>query len=80
MTTWLEDAAPRPSRLFLIEDHYPELGQSAFITQALCRSGIGIRTRIYGVEEIPICAQVPDALEHHGLSASRLAERIWAEF
>jgi transketolase len=77
---WLAETLRGHSRLFLIEDHYPELGQSAFIAQALCRAGIGIKTRVYGVEEIPVCAQVPDALEFHGLSARRLAQRIAADF
>jgi transketolase len=76
---WLAATLRGHSRLFLIEDHYPQLGQSAFVTQALCTAGISIKTRIYGVDELPVCGQNDEVLEHHGLSAARLAERIWVE-
>jgi transketolase len=76
---WLARALHGQPRLFLVEDHYPQLGQSAVIAQALLERGIALPTRVYGVAEIPACGQILEVLEHHGLSAARLAERIAAE-
>jgi transketolase len=75
---WLSAALGGFDDLFLIEDHYPELGQSAFVTQALCTQGLSPRVRIFGVEEIPVCGQAVETLEHHELSTKRLVERIGA--
>ena len=63
----------------MVEDHVPQLGQSAFITAALQRLGLTIETHVYGVEGIPASGQNAEVLEHHGLSAARLAERILGE-
>jgi transketolase len=73
---WLASVVQAKRRLYLVEDHYPQLGQSAFITQALCTNGIAIPTRIYGVEEIPQCGQIPEILARHRLDAASLADRI----
>ena len=73
---WLAGIVAGKKRLYLIEDHYPALGQSAFITQALCTSGIAIPTRIWGVDAIPECGQIPEVLAHHRLDAGSLAARI----
>jgi transketolase len=75
---WLADALRDQPALFIIEDHYPELGQSAFVAQTLGRIGLGIPTHVYGVDTIPVSGQNREALDHHGLSADRLAERISA--
>jgi transketolase len=75
---WLADALRDQPALFMIEDHYPELGQSAFVAQALARTGLGMPMNVYGVDTIPVSGQNREALDHHGLSAERLAERISA--
>jgi transketolase len=75
---WMADVLRDQPALFLIEDHYPELGQSAFVVQALARVGLVVPTHVYGVDAIPVSGQNREALEHHGLSAERLAERISA--
>ena len=75
---WIADALRDQPALFLIEDHYPELGQSAFVAQALARTGLRMPTRVYGVDAIPVSGQNREVLDHHGLSAERLAERISA--
>jgi len=75
---WLASAVGGTPRLFLIEDHFPHLGQSAFITQALARLGLDLPTHIFGVEGIPACGQNDEVLDHHGLSAARLADRMHA--
>jgi len=76
---WLSRVLQDKRHLFLVEDHFPDLGQSAFVVQALHRAGIMIPTRVYGVEGIPACGQNAEVLDHHGLSASRLAERMLKE-
>jgi transketolase C-terminal domain/subunit len=75
---WIADALRDQPALFLIEDHYPELGQSAFVAQGLARMGVRVPTHVYGVDGIPVSGQNREALDHHGLSAERLAERISA--
>ena len=75
---WIALALRDQPALFIIEDHYPELGQSAFVAQALARTGLAIPTHVYGVDSIPVSGQNREALDHHGLSAERLAERISA--
>jgi transketolase len=75
---WLTSALRDQPALFMIEDHYPELGQAAFAAQALARIGLGLPMHVYGVDTIPVSGQNREALEHHGLSAERLAERISA--
>jgi transketolase len=75
---WIAEALRDQPALFLIEDHYPELGQSAFVAQALARVGLAVPTHVYGVDGIPVSAQNREALDHHGLSAERLVERISA--
>jgi transketolase len=75
---WLAGLLQGQDRLFMVEDHYPELGQGALVTQALSRLGLSIQTQIYGVEGVPACGQNDEVLDHHGLSAARLAERIRA--
>ena len=76
---WLVDTLSGQRRLFLVEDHYSDLGQGAFLTQTLCKSTMAIKTCIYGVDEIPACGQVTEILEYHKLSAGHLAARIWNE-
>jgi transketolase len=76
---WLAAALRDRKRLYLVEDHYPQLGQSAFVAQAMVTHGIAITTRIYGVEEIPRCGQVLETLAYHRLDAASLAERIVAD-
>jgi transketolase C-terminal domain/subunit len=75
---WLGDALRDQPALFMIEDHYPELGQAAVLAQALARIRLDIPTHVYGVDRIPISGLNTEALEHHGLSAGRLAERMSA--
>ena len=75
---WLLAALHDQPALFVIEDHYVELGQSAFLAQALTRMGRAIPTHVYGLDTIPVSGQNHEALDHHGLSAERLAERISA--
>jgi transketolase len=75
---WLAGLVGDVSRLVLIEDHYTDLGQSAFIAQALRRIGSAMRTDVFGVDGVPACGENREVLEHHGLSAERLADRIWA--
>ena len=76
---WLRGVLKDKRHLFLVEDHFPELGQSAFVAHALQRAAVTIPTSVYGVEGIPACGQNAEVLEHHGLSASRLAERMLNE-
>ena len=76
---WLAAALRDMAQLFLVEDHYPELGQSAFVMRALSEIGSSIRTHVYGVEGVPACGQNAEVLDHHGLSAARLAARIRSE-
>ena len=73
---WIADALRDQPVLFMIEDHYPELGQSAFVAQALARIGLAMPTHVYGVDRIPVSGQNREVLDHHGLSAERLAGRI----
>jgi transketolase len=75
---WIADALRDQPALFIIEDHYPELGQSSFVAQALARMGLVMPTHVYGVDTIPVSGQNREVLGHHGLSAERLAERISA--
>jgi transketolase len=75
---WIAEALRDQPALFLIEDHYPELGQSAFVAQALARVGLAVPTHVYGIDGIPVSGQNREALDHHGLSAERLVERISA--
>ncbi len=75
---WLARVLEGSPRLFLIEDHYPRLGQSAFISQALARLGLAVPTHVFGVDGIPACGQNDEVLDHHGLSAARLADRMHA--
>jgi transketolase len=76
---WLDQTLRGYGRVFLVEDHLPELGQSAFILAALARLGLQVRPRVYGVDGIPASGQNLEVLEHHGLSAARLAERMMAD-
>jgi len=76
---WLRSVLDGRPRLFMVEDHVPELGQGAFIAAAIQRLGLAIETHIYGVDGIPACGQNAEVLDHHGLSAARLAERILGE-
>ena len=76
---WLRSVLDGQPRLFMVEDHFPELGQGAFIVTALQRLGLTIETHIYGVDGIPACGQNAEVLDHHGLSAARLAERMLEE-
>jgi transketolase len=76
---WLSSVLRDRRRLYLVEDHYPQLGQSAFIAQTMVTNGIAIPTRIYGVDEIPRCGQVLETLAHHRLDAASLVERIVAD-
>jgi transketolase len=76
---WLAETVRGRRRLFLIEDHYVEFGQGVTVTWALSQLGVSIPTHIFGLEDIPVCAQPAEALDHHGLSGARLAERIRAE-
>jgi hypothetical protein len=48
------------------------------VVQALERMGLRMATHVYGVDTIPVSGQNREALDHHGLSAERLAERISA--
>ena len=73
---WLGEMLHDQRRVFLIEDHVPELGQSAFLIGAIQRLGLAIATHVYGVDGIPACGQNAEVLDHHGLSAARLTERI----
>jgi transketolase len=75
---WLATALRGRDRLFLIEDHYPALGQSAFVIASLSRLGLAVPVSVYGVEGIPACGQNAEVLDHHGLSAARLADRMSA--
>jgi transketolase len=75
---WLADALRDQPTIIVIEDHYPDLGQSAFVAQALARMGFALPTHVYGVDTIPVSGQNREVLDHHGLSAERLAERISA--
>jgi transketolase len=75
---WLRESLGGVGQLFLIEDHYPELGQGAFVIQAIARLRLAIEAHVYGVEGIPACGENREVLDHHGLSATRLAERIRA--
>ena len=54
------------------------MGADAANAQALARIGLGIPTHVYGVDTIPVSGQNREALDHHGLSAERLAGRISA--
>ncbi len=76
---WLAVTLRGKARLYLVEDHYPQLGQSAFVAQALVTHGIAIPTSIYGVDEIPRCGQIQETLAHHRLDAASLIERILAD-
>jgi transketolase len=73
---WLRSAICDQEILFMVEDHSPRLGQSAFVMEALSRTGLSPRTHVFGVEGIPACGQNAEVLEHHGLDAARLAARI----
>jgi hypothetical protein len=42
----------------------------------LCSRGISVRTKIYGIEGIPQCGQIPEVLARHRLDAASIVERI----
>jgi len=74
---WLEEVLADVDRLFLVEDHYVDLGQSAFLIPKLAGLRRSIETHVFGVEGVPVSGQNREVLQHHGLSAERLADRIW---
>ena len=76
--TWLAELLRSKRHLFVIEDHYDDLGQGAFVSRALARAGLSIPMAVYGVEGIPASGQNAEVLDHHHLSAAHLADRIQA--
>ena len=75
---WLTEAVEGATSLFLVEDHYEDRGQGAFVTAELMAAGLAIETAVFGVEGIPACGQNAEVLAHHGLDAHQLAHRIQA--
>ncbi len=62
------------SKVLVVEDHYPEGGIGEAVAAAL--SGKGITVYSAAVTSIPGSDSADVLLDHHGLSAKRLAERI----
>jgi transketolase len=75
---WLAELVAAVDRLVLVEDHSPDLGQASFVLAALARLKSTVATQVFGVEGIPVSGQNAEVLDYHGLSATRLAERIRA--
>jgi transketolase len=75
---WLAELIAAVDRLVLVEDHSPHLGQASYVRAALARLKATVATQVFGVDGIPASGQNAEVLEYHGLSATRLADRIVA--
>ncbi|MGY5076851.1 transketolase C-terminal domain-containing protein [Streptomyces nigrescens] len=77
-SAWLADLAAGADQLFVVENHYTHGGQADLIARSLLELG-GDRLPAFtgiGLTEVPRCGTEAEALDAHGLSAKRLAERI----
>ena len=77
---WLLEAVDQYRSVFTIENHSPEGGLGDTVLSALARSD-GLRDRQFfgiGVEGYPACGAPKEVLQHHGLDAASLADRILA--
>ena len=77
---WLLEAVDQYRSVFTIENHSPEGGLGDTVLSALARSD-GLRDRRFfpiGVDGYPTCGAPQEVLQHHGLDAASLADRILA--
>ena len=77
---WLLEAVDQYRSVFTIENHSPEGGLGDTVLSALVRSD-GPRDRQFfriGVDGYPACGAPQEVLQHHGLDAASLADRILA--
>jgi transketolase len=74
--SWFADLVRGHRAIAVIEDHYTELGQASFVARAIAEEGLQVAVRVLGVEGVPKCGQNQEVLEFHGLSGSRIADRL----
>jgi transketolase len=77
---WLTDLAGTASHLVVVENHYVRGGQADLVARALLELPLPATPRFHGIglTEVPRCGTPDEALEAHGLSATRLTEAIRA--
>lgn len=78
---WLRDAVAGIPWVFTLDNHYVVGGQGDMLLRALCEAdslGGRLRTRRFGVREIPVCGQNDEVLRAHGLDADSLCAQIAA--
>jgi transketolase len=77
---WAAGLAARADHLFVAENHYTRGGQADLLARTLLELELGERSvpRFLGIglTRIPRCGRDDEALDAHGLSASRLATAI----
>jgi transketolase len=69
---WLTELVEQFGELFVLEDHAPV----GALGDTLRRTLEGRPVTVFGVEGWPACGTPPEALRHHGLDGSSLADRI----
>jgi len=75
---WLAETVAGFSDVFVLEDHAPvgALGDSILRELSAARALEGKAVTVFGVEGWPACGTPPEALRHHLLDGSSLADRI----
>ena len=69
---WAGELVEQFGEVFVLEDHAP----SGALGDALRRVLDGRRVTVFGVEGWPACGTPVEALRHHGLDGTSLADRI----
>jgi transketolase len=77
-TTWLGEVLGDCQTVYVLDDHAPYGGLGDSLLNALVSSGLlgNRRFQKFAVEGYPACGTPPEALNFHGLSGERLADRI----
>jgi transketolase len=73
---WLKEITRSFANIFTLDDHYIAGGQGALISSAIACLGLGIRTTLFGVDQLPQCGRNDEVLIAHGLDADTLVSKI----
>ena len=76
-TEWLTTLLDGVKLFVTIDNHYLRGGQGEALLAEMARSGSSpIESIGFGLEDVPECGRNDEVLEHHGLSAQAMCERI----
>ena len=73
---WLSEVIGDRSWMVALDNHYEHGGQAEMLLAKVAESGLGIGARRLGMASIPECGSTQEVLEHHGLDALNLAQRV----